>query len=211
MKVHRNEGVAIHIGPEPCAGVREGVGEASVGERAGQPLSHERVADSGRRRCSRSGRQHGGVRHRKHLGDPAGSENLACTHAPCTGTGRSPVWPLAVCKGPHREGEEPKPMMHGPEKSDSSIVARKPANKPGPPSAESVEPREGTEGNADKPRHAPDAEPGQRVPGAGTRTSSSKGKEEGTVHGASAPCDGRSAAGGLLSRSSGMRRPGWTE
>ena len=44
MKVHRNEGVAIHIGPEPCAGIREGVGEASVGERAGQPLSHERIA-----------------------------------------------------------------------------------------------------------------------------------------------------------------------
>ena len=31
--------------------------------------------------------------------------------------------------GPHREGEEPKPMMHGPEKSDPVIVAMKPANK----------------------------------------------------------------------------------
>ena len=47
MQVRRDEGVAIHIGPEPCAGVREGVGEASVGERAGQPLSHERIADPG--------------------------------------------------------------------------------------------------------------------------------------------------------------------
>ena len=27
--------------------------------------------------------------------------------------------------GPHREGEEPKPMMHGHEKSDSAIVATK--------------------------------------------------------------------------------------
>ena len=44
VQVHYNEGVAIHIGPEPCAGVREDVGEASVGERAGQPLSHDRVA-----------------------------------------------------------------------------------------------------------------------------------------------------------------------
>jgi RNA-directed DNA polymerase len=42
-------------------------------------------------------------------------------------------------------------MMHGPEKSHSSIVARKPANKLEPSSAELVEPREGTEGNADKP------------------------------------------------------------
>ena len=31
--------------------------------------------------------------------------------------------------GPHREGEEPKPMMHGREKSDPAIVAMKPANK----------------------------------------------------------------------------------
>ena len=42
MQVHYDEGVAVHIGPEPCAGVREDVGEASVGERTGQPLSRER-------------------------------------------------------------------------------------------------------------------------------------------------------------------------
>ena len=30
------------IGPKPCAGVREDVGEASAGERAGQPLSRDR-------------------------------------------------------------------------------------------------------------------------------------------------------------------------
>ena len=42
MKVHCDEGVANHIGPEPCAGIREDVGEASVGERIGQPLSHDR-------------------------------------------------------------------------------------------------------------------------------------------------------------------------
>ena len=42
MQVHHDEGVANHIGPEPCAGIREDVGEASVGERAGQPLSRER-------------------------------------------------------------------------------------------------------------------------------------------------------------------------
>lgn len=41
MRVRRDEGVAIHIGPEPCAVVREDVGEASAGDRAGQPLSRE--------------------------------------------------------------------------------------------------------------------------------------------------------------------------
>lgn len=42
MQVRYDEGVAIHIGPEPCVGAREGVGEASVGERIGQQLSHEK-------------------------------------------------------------------------------------------------------------------------------------------------------------------------
>jgi hypothetical protein len=41
VKVHCDEGVANHIGPEPCAAVREGLGEASVGDRTGQPLSRE--------------------------------------------------------------------------------------------------------------------------------------------------------------------------
>ena len=43
MEVHCDEGVAIHIGPEPCVYVRENMGEASVGERIGQPLSRERI------------------------------------------------------------------------------------------------------------------------------------------------------------------------
>lgn len=43
MQVHCDEGVASHIGPEPCAGSREGVGEASVGEHTGQPLSRDSI------------------------------------------------------------------------------------------------------------------------------------------------------------------------
>ncbi len=43
-------------------------------------------------------------------------------------------------------------MMNGSEKSDSATVAVKPANKAGRPAAERVEPRTGTEGNADPPR-----------------------------------------------------------
>ncbi len=39
-------------------------------------------------------------------------------------------------------------MMYGREKSDSAIVATKPANNAGKPAAEWVEPRAGTEGNA---------------------------------------------------------------
>jgi group II intron reverse transcriptase/maturase len=64
-----------------------------------------------------------------------------------------------VYGGPHREGEEPKPMMHGHEKSDLVIVAVKPANKAEQPTveasagasaAEPVEPRAWTKGNADQ-------------------------------------------------------------
>src|SRR5712672_4177307 len=66
---------------------------------------------------------------------------------------------LCVYGGPHREGEEPKPMMHGHEKSDPAIVALKPANKAEQPTveasagasaAEPVEPRAWTKGNADQ-------------------------------------------------------------
>jgi hypothetical protein len=49
------------------------------------------------------------------------------------------------CSGPHREGEEPKPMMHDRGKSDSAIVAVKPTNNAGQPAAE---PRAGTKRNA---------------------------------------------------------------
>ncbi|WP_415840579.1 group II intron reverse transcriptase/maturase [Roseateles saccharophilus] len=42
--------------------------------------------------------------------------------------------------------------MHGPEKSDSAIVAMKPANNAAPAAAEWVEPRAGTKGNAEQSR-----------------------------------------------------------
>ncbi len=50
--------------------------------------------------------------------------------------------------GPHREGEQPKPMMHGHEKSDPFVVVMKPANEGGVPPEQLVERREGTEGNS---------------------------------------------------------------
>ena len=45
--------------------------------------------------------------------------------------------------GPQREGEEPSPLMHGHEKSDPVIVARKPTNKAGRPE---LDPIRGTTG-----------------------------------------------------------------
>ena len=50
-------------------------------------------------------------------------------------------------EGPCGEGEEPKPMMHGQEKSDSLVVAEKSTNNPAQGGAESMEPRRGAKGN----------------------------------------------------------------
>jgi len=47
VQVHYDEGVATHVGPEPCAVVREDGGEASAGDHAGQPLSLENRFISG--------------------------------------------------------------------------------------------------------------------------------------------------------------------
>ena len=68
MQVLCDEGVAIHIGPEPCAGVREGVGEASAGERAGQPLSRDRKREPGDLRVGH--RPHGSDGPRRECEEP---------------------------------------------------------------------------------------------------------------------------------------------
>ena len=41
MQVHYDEGIANHIGPEPCVVGREAGDEASAGVRIGQPSSRE--------------------------------------------------------------------------------------------------------------------------------------------------------------------------
>jgi RNA-directed DNA polymerase len=58
---------------------------------------------------------------------------------------------MAICpQGPHREGEEPKPMMHADGKSDAAIVAGKPANEAVQAAEERVERRAATKGNAEQ-------------------------------------------------------------
>ena len=148
MQVHYGEGVAIHIGPEPCVGTREGVGEASVREHTGQSLSRESLIVPSADVVEITEGNTGGC--------------VSASVRP-TRRGRRPwhVWKLFAREpgglgfgqrrdtaGPHREDEESKPMMHEPEKSDSAIVAKKPANKAERSAAEQVERRAGTEGNA---------------------------------------------------------------
>ena len=109
MQVHCDEGVANYIGPKPCADFREEVGEASVGERAGQPLSRDRklilgadavcVAEGNMSKsanasawATRRGRRTWHVRtlFAREPGDlMVGQRHIACSTGPC------------------REGEEP--------------------------------------------------------------------------------------------------------
>lgn len=58
-------------------------------------------------------------------------------------------------------------MMHGLEKSDPVVVARKPANNADPSAAEWVEPRAGAKGNADQPRTRRTQSRGSVSPGLG--------------------------------------------
>jgi hypothetical protein len=55
VEVHYGEGVAIRTGPEPCVVGREAGGEASAGERIGQPLSRERYNRSADAVCPAEG------------------------------------------------------------------------------------------------------------------------------------------------------------
>ena len=107
VQVHYGEGVATHAGPEPCVGTREGAGEASAGERIGQPLSREnKIVPSAHVFRITEGNMDGRAS-AKRLSGSAWSKTLACAEALCTGTGRSRVRPADGHAGPHREGEEP--------------------------------------------------------------------------------------------------------
>jgi hypothetical protein len=106
VEVRHGEGVATHIGPEPCIPGREARGEASAGERIGQPLSRVRIipgadavvmAEGNMRSAStRVLRQLGVVR------DPG-----MCRRS-LRGNREIPRPTRAGRRaGPHREGEEP--------------------------------------------------------------------------------------------------------
>ena len=107
MQVPYGEGIAIHIDPEPCAGVCEDTCEASVGESAGQPLNHESLiipdADA-------VPHVEGNMDRR----DIASAWTIRRGHSPWhvqTLLAREPgdltVDRSAIAAGPHREGEEP--------------------------------------------------------------------------------------------------------
>jgi hypothetical protein len=74
MKEPYEEEVANRFGPESCADVREGGGEALTGVRTGAVLSREILVDRGADAVSKSGRQYWPCRYRETRADLARSE-----------------------------------------------------------------------------------------------------------------------------------------
>ena len=107
MQVHYDEGVAIRIGPEPCVAAREGRGEASAGERIGQPLSRERSSFRGADAVRRAegytdGRDSASARTPRRGQRPWHVRTLLAREPGDLTRDR-----LRLRTGPHREGEEP--------------------------------------------------------------------------------------------------------
>jgi hypothetical protein len=108
VQVHYDEGIANRIDPKPCAGIREDAGEASVGGRAGQPLSRDRKLIPGADAvCVAEGNMPKSViasawvtrrgRRTWH------ARTLLAREPGDLRVGRKPPW----ADGPRREGEEP--------------------------------------------------------------------------------------------------------
>jgi len=108
VRVRRDEGVAIRIGPEPCAVIREGGGEASAGDRAGQPSS--RVSENFRGADAVSDAQ-GNMGGHVSASDKPIPRGLRPWHVRTLFVREPGDLQLdhSQCQrgGPHREGEEP--------------------------------------------------------------------------------------------------------
>jgi hypothetical protein len=106
VQVHCDEGVAIHIGPEPCVGVPEDGDEASVGEGIGQPLSRESQPPGANAVSSAEGNTN-----RRTIASAWSTRRGRRTWHVQTLFAREPgdlvIDRLATAVGPHREGEEP--------------------------------------------------------------------------------------------------------
>jgi hypothetical protein len=102
------EGVAIHGGPESCAGVREDVGEALTGVRAGWAIEPRNHLVRGADVVPRNGRPHRRQRYRELLADPARSENLRMHGISMRENREVPRSPVGLISGRAAQGR-PRP------------------------------------------------------------------------------------------------------
>jgi hypothetical protein len=113
VQVPCDEGVAIRIGPAPCAVAREGIGEASAGVCAGQPLSRESGLFSGADAVllaegNTEGRVTASARTTRRGRRPWHAQKLFDREPGGLTVDRS-----AAAAGPHREGEERAARLAG--------------------------------------------------------------------------------------------------
>ena len=156
MKESYVEGLASYGGPESCVHIREGVGEALTGVRAGRVSS--RVIHAPRRelRVVR-GAEVVGENRRPHCVCRIGEAGMDPAHAR-KHLARKPGGPASFCAGlgsvegrAHREAQGRTTMSHGRGKSDRGVVPKKLPNKAAgeaPAAAEAVEGRPRAKGNA---------------------------------------------------------------
>jgi hypothetical protein len=95
MKESNIEGVAIHGGPESCAGVREGVGEVLTGVRVGGAIEPRNLWSRGADAVVKAEGNIGGGVIASRGRTPRGQRTQACVETPSARTGRSrgrPSW-----------------------------------------------------------------------------------------------------------------------
>ena len=96
MEVSYGEGLASHAGPESCAVVREGRGEALTGGSAGRVLSRENGGQlQGADAVDTGGRPYRSCRHRETRLDPARSETPSTHGSTSRGSREIPRPPAA--------------------------------------------------------------------------------------------------------------------
>jgi hypothetical protein len=150
MKESHGKDLASHPDPESCAGGREVTGEALTGAHAGQPSSRE-IKKSGvpTPLSEVEGNTVDGIIGKPYM-DPARSETLCMRGNSLHRNREIPQAPVAdgAAGRPEKVGHRTS-GMYASGKSDGCVVPRKPPNKDGDnPSAEAVEGRRPTKGNA---------------------------------------------------------------
>jgi hypothetical protein len=167
VQVHYDEGVAIHIGPEPCVAAREGNGEASAGERIGRPLSRERNSSRGadavrRAEGNTDGRVNASTRTLGAVRDPGMCGRSLCGNreTPRPTTGHVPTWPASGRRGAVADDARAWGVRLRHSSNEADEQSR--ATGYGVGGAKG-----GGQGKCAPAKHAPGTAPGQRVTGTG--------------------------------------------
>ena len=151
MKEPYIEGLATHDDPESCGCIPQGSSRSVDRGTCGLGIEPRNRASQGADGVTLTGRRNEQAQERESLLDPARSETPR-TH----GSLRTRNW--EILGSPAEDGtagrigkaKSRNPVMHDARKSDDSVVSKKSPNKGGSPSAEGMEKRESTKGNANQ-------------------------------------------------------------